>query len=151
MSGRWIKKEKTKGNEIIVTVDYIQDGSKIESGKNKESCTESEFEDRNQEEGGGDTRKRKILEPGKEMGKMKIIKDKIKTIFPTTKKIKEKKARENMKISDNIIEITLETNVTRNVGSVVKENTNNNESMVINDNIEVVTDDDTNRRIIYYR
>lgn len=77
------------------------------------------------------------------MGKMKIIKDKIKTIFPTTKEIKEKKARENMKISDNIIEITLETNVTRNVGSVVKENTNNNESMVINDDIKVVTDDDT--------
>lgn len=85
------------------------------------------------------------------MGKMKIIKDKIKTIFPTTKEIKEKKAHENMKISDNIIEITLETNVTRNVSSVVKENTNNNESMVINNNIEVVTDDDTNRRIIYYR
>lgn len=85
------------------------------------------------------------------MGKTKIIKDKIKTIFPTTKEIKEKKARENMKISDNIIEITLETNVTRNVGSVVKENTNNNESMVINNDIEVVTDDDTNRRIIYYR
>lgn len=84
------------------------------------------------------------------MGKTKIIKDKIKTIFPTTKEIKEKKARENMKISDNIIEITLETNVTRNVGSV-KENTNNNESMVINNDIEVVTDDDTNRRIIYYR
>lgn len=84
------------------------------------------------------------------MGKMKIIKDKIKTIFPTTKEIKEKKARENMKISDNIIEITLETNVTRNVGSVVKENTNNNESMVINDDIKVVTDDDTNRRIVYY-
>lgn len=81
----------------------------------------------------------------------KIIKDKIKIIFPTTKEIKEKKARENMKISDNIIEITLETNVTRNVGSVVKENTNNNESMVINNDIEVVTDDDMNRRIIYYR
>lgn len=51
-----------------------------------------------------------------------------------------------MKISDNIIEITLETNVTRNVGSVVKENTNNNESMVINNDIEVVTNDDMNRR-----
>lgn len=63
MSGRWIKKEKTKGNETIVTVDYIRDGSKIESGKNRESCTESEFEDRN------DTRKREVLEPEKEMGK----------------------------------------------------------------------------------
>lgn len=84
MSGRWIKKEKTKGNETIVTVDYIQDGSKIESGKNRESCTESEFEDRN------DTRKRKVLEPEKEMGKTKIIKDKIKTIFPTIKEIKKK-------------------------------------------------------------
>lgn len=45
--GKVDKEGKTKGNETIVTVDYIQDGSKIESGKNRESCTESEFEDRN--------------------------------------------------------------------------------------------------------